>query len=298
MTHGARATNGAPDVRRVGDRVEQLLGDVRSMVSPPAWDRIDDLMRQLLGLYGAALGRIVALLDPATPGGEALRTQLLQDDLLASLLLLHGVHPESFTARVRHALERVRPYLGSHGGGIELLDADVSTGIVRLKMEGSCDGCPSASITIQLAVESAIKDIAPEVTRIEVAAATQSLPETAAPPLSKEESTAAPPIWVSLGEMNGPAPGEVAARDVQGTAVVLCRIGEALYAYRDACAACGARLADATLAGAVLACSTCGRRYDLRRAGRALQANDLHLEPLPLLQEASVVRVAVHGAAA
>ena len=61
----------------------------------------------------------------------------------------------------------MRPYLGSHGGDVELLDV-TADGVVRLRMLGSCDGCPSSAVTLKLAVEGAIEAAAPEITAIEV----------------------------------------------------------------------------------------------------------------------------------
>ena len=61
----------------------------------------------------------------------------------------------------------MRPYLGSHGGDVELLEV-TDDGVVRLRLLGSCDGCPSSSVTLKLAVEDAIEAAAPEVTGIEV----------------------------------------------------------------------------------------------------------------------------------
>ena len=78
--------------------------------------------------------------------------------MIASLLILHGLHPDDFATRVRKALIRVRPYLGSHGGDVELLEADDATGVVRLRMAGSCESCPSSTLTVKLAVEGAIKE--------------------------------------------------------------------------------------------------------------------------------------------
>ena len=50
------------------------------------------------------------------------------DDLVASLLLVHGLHPHGVRAPGRGALDSVRPYLGSHGGDVELLEVDATTG--------------------------------------------------------------------------------------------------------------------------------------------------------------------------
>ena len=47
----------------------------------------------------------------------------------------------------------MRPYLGSHGGDVELLGV-TDDGVVRLRLLGSCDGCPSSSVTLKLAVRA------------------------------------------------------------------------------------------------------------------------------------------------
>ena len=80
---------------------------------------------------------------------------------------MHGLHPDDVGTRVARALDGVRPYLGSHGGDVELVGL-TDDGRVRLRMLGSCDGCPSSSVTLTLAVETAIRDAAPEVSGIDV----------------------------------------------------------------------------------------------------------------------------------
>jgi Fe-S cluster biogenesis protein NfuA len=76
------------------------------------------------------------------------------------------LHPESLEARVGRALASVRPYLGSHGGGVTLLG--VSAGIARLQMEGSCQGCPSSAATMKQTIEQAIFEAAPDLLGIEL----------------------------------------------------------------------------------------------------------------------------------
>ena len=48
---------------------------------------------------------------------------------------------------VLQALDEVRPYLDSHGGGVELVE--VVDGVVRLRLYGSCNGCPSSTMTLR-----------------------------------------------------------------------------------------------------------------------------------------------------
>jgi Fe-S cluster biogenesis protein NfuA len=94
--------------------------------------------------------------------------ELVADELVASLLLVHGLHPESLARRVEGALAQVRPTLAAHSGDVELLTIDEEAGTVQIRLLGSCDGCPSSSVTLQLAVERAIVEAAPEIVRIDV----------------------------------------------------------------------------------------------------------------------------------
>jgi len=133
-------------------RIDALLEQVED--SAPA----TELVQALLELYGEGLGRIVT----QAPG---LVAPLTGDEVISHLLLLHGLHPEPLEARVRGALDEVEPYLAQHGGGVELLG--VEAGVARLRLEGSCNGCPSSTATLKHAIEEAIQRAAPDVERIE-----------------------------------------------------------------------------------------------------------------------------------
>jgi Fe-S cluster biogenesis protein NfuA len=73
------------------------------------------------------------------------------------------------------AIARVRPSLSLHEGDVELLG--VEDGIVRLRLKGSCDGCPSSALTLKHTIEEAIYAAAPDVAAIEV----EGVAEPAAP---------------------------------------------------------------------------------------------------------------------
>jgi Fe-S cluster biogenesis protein NfuA/nitrite reductase/ring-hydroxylating ferredoxin subunit len=268
----------ATDRRHSGEHIERLLEEIRASASLPVWQRVDELMRAVVDLYGGGLGRIVSIVDAAGPAGHGIAQQMADDELVASLLLVHGLHPDDLATRVQKALIRVRPYLGSHGGDVEVVTVDEQAGGVRLRMTGSCDGCPSSIITVKLAVEGAIREMAPEVISVEVEGVTAE----AAPP---------PAAWTRLD--TDPDTRALSAREVDGGRIVLCRLGEELYAYRDGCAACGAPLADGRLDGQLLACPSCERRYDVRLAGRAVGAPDVHLIPIPLLADAAGIQIAL-----
>ena len=285
-------------VRDVGARVEELLAALRSGTARDAGPAAEELVRLLVGLYGDGLGHIVAVLREQGEPGVVMLHKLAEDPLVESLLLLHDLHPLDVDARIQLALDRVRPYLGSHAGGVQYLG--VADGVARLRLEGSCNGCPSSTATVQLAIEGAVQDAAPEVTDVVVEGMTA--PPPPGPQLLQigrrpgADTNAINPErdanWVTLPSIGPPSarPVSVTAGDL---AVIVCSVRGTLYAYRDGCAACGSSLADGALEREQLSCPGCAARYNVRLAGRGLDDPALHLEPLPLLTDSVGVRVAV-----
>ncbi len=151
-----------PDLREVGDRIEVLLGELQSSLDLRVWERVEEAIGLVTDLYGAGLERVLDLVDHDDI------ERLVADDLVGSLLILHGLHPQDLETRVVAALDSVRPYLGSHGGDVEVLGIDADEGVLHLRMLGSCDGCPSSSVTLQQAVKQAIEEAAPEIVHINV----------------------------------------------------------------------------------------------------------------------------------
>lgn len=277
---------------QIGERIERLLEEVRSMANPATWQRVDELIRLILQLYGSGLEQVLEIAADAGPSGQALIDRFTRDELIASLLVLHGLHPEDFATRVSNALTRVRPYLGSHGGNVELVEADPDSGVVRLRMEGSCETCPSSTLTVKLAVEGAIREAAPELTAVEVEGAEASVHH------GMNGLGEHAPKWRALDDVPLLAAGDVTAIDAGGAHILLCRVGSSLYAYRDCCPGCDAPIHGGTLEVSTLTCPSCGQRYDVRLAGRSAENAQIHLEPVPLLEDGAGVRIALAEASA
>ena len=153
------------NLRATGDRIEQALEELHSTADPRTINLAEELLRLVSELYGAGFARAVELAQEHAPG---LIAAFVEDDLVSSLLLVQGIHPETLDNRVEAALVSVRPFLAQHGGDVELLGIDDDMGAVKLRLLGSCDGCPSSASTLQGAVEVAIVEAAPEIVRIVV----------------------------------------------------------------------------------------------------------------------------------
>jgi Fe-S cluster biogenesis protein NfuA/nitrite reductase/ring-hydroxylating ferredoxin subunit len=286
------------EVRGRVAELDGLLGQLES-VEGPARELALEAVSCLLELYGAGLARVLAAVDAGGAPAE-IRARFVDDELVSHLLLLHELHPEGVEVRVARALDEVRPYLQSHGGDVELVG--VEGDVARLRLRGSCDGCPSSAMTLRLAVEEAIHAAAPELARIEADGAVEApRPRIPLTVLSGSPGPPAPSgAWAVAGGLPQLSGGGTLVRELEGERVLFVRLVDGSYhAHRPDCPGCGAGLGGAALQGSELTCPDCGLRYDVRRAGRSLDRPDVYLEPYPLLvSEAGLVKVALGSGAA
>jgi nitrite reductase/ring-hydroxylating ferredoxin subunit len=188
----------------------------------------------------------------------------------------------------------VRPYMESHGGDVDLVS--LQGDVARLRLKGSCDGCPASASTLELAVKQALEEAAPDLLGIEVDGPSGVGPAGVGHPLPLVDSARPRPGWTVVEGMSDLVAGEMRSVVVSGARVLVARVGGTLLAYRDSCAGCGSPLGSGDLKEGVLMCSSCGRRFELALAGRVLGADGpLQLQPIPLLAENGAVKLAVGG---
>ena len=127
------------DVQRRLQRVEALVETVQRTADPSVRAATQELIETILDLHGAGLDRILEIVTGVADNGEAMLDRFSRDELVASLLMLHGLHPVDFETRVRKAVETLRPALRSQGGSVELLS--IEEGVVRVRLTRSGHGC-------------------------------------------------------------------------------------------------------------------------------------------------------------
>jgi Fe-S cluster biogenesis protein NfuA/nitrite reductase/ring-hydroxylating ferredoxin subunit len=281
------------------EKIESLVRMIESSADSNLRASAIELMQALMNLHSAGIERMMEITFDSGEQGSHIIDSFARDDMVASLLLLYGLHPLDMESRIRQALDKVRPYLHSHGGDVELLN--INDGVVHLALQGSCDGCASSAMTLKLAIEEAIYEAAPDAIALEVEGVVKQ-PVSPAAGLVQLKSAAGKNGsaqqtndngWKDVQGLGALLNGDVRSIDVTGRSILFCRLEGTFYAYSDACPNCRQTMQAASLEATALACSTCGQRYDVRFAGRGLEQPNLHLEPFPLLVEQGQAKIAL-----
>jgi Fe-S cluster biogenesis protein NfuA len=69
--------------------------------------------------------------------------------------------------RIEQLLELIRPRLALHGGNVSFVDFQPDNGVVRLRMEGACKGCPLSQLTLKAGIEALLRSEIAEITDVQ-----------------------------------------------------------------------------------------------------------------------------------
>ena len=278
------AANPGDDINAHGERLQKLLAEVEALPYPGARELIQDCMESVLGFYGTGLKRILQVVSEDGPEGRKVFRDLIRDDVVKGLLLIHDLHPLNLEDRLLEALEKVRPYLKSHGGNVELISLE--NDVARLRLQGTCESCASSSVTLELAIRHAIEPACPDLVHFEVEGVTQD--KSAASLVSRRAVT----DWTVVKTAHQLEEGAWMPVRIGDVRLVICKVNGTLYAYRNRCPACNMPLDTGSFEGGFLSCAL-NHRYDVVHAGCCAEIPSAHLDPLPLLVQENVVKVAL-----
>jgi Fe-S cluster biogenesis protein NfuA/nitrite reductase/ring-hydroxylating ferredoxin subunit len=270
------------------ERVQDLQSRLSVAGDEATRQLAEELVSAIVQMYGAGLEQVLGVLFAAGDEGARLAVTMADDPLVATLFMIHDLHPVPLADRVDLALEHVRPYMESHGGNVELLSLE--DGVARLRLEGSCSDCSAAAVTLELAIKQALEQAAPDLDGLEV----EGVLETESDGEMHPADPAGPaPTWVDVEQLDMLPAGQLVVAQVGGSDLVVANVEGTLLAYRDRCAGCGGALHAGALVEGALHCPHCGRSFFLPRAGRSMDEDRLQLDPVPLLREYGTVKVAL-----
>ena len=251
------------------------------------------------------------------PGLELISAGEVDHPIARSLLAMYDLAPVEDRIQVEEALDEVRPYIESHGGGLELLD--VEDGVVHVRMSGACNGCAASAMTLRRGVEEklreryeAFKEVVAHEPEDDGAAEEQNgagaLPLLQIAPQETAASDAdaqllkieglKKPVFVEVGKLDELPPGKLMAAQAGGKSVLLANVDGEPYAFRNVCPEDGRSPLDGgRLTGSVLVCPWHNCAYDARSGKRADdRPDDPPLAVIPIAVQDGALKVAVNVA--
>jgi Fe-S cluster biogenesis protein NfuA len=148
-------------MQRIGEIVEQL----ESSADPSTRAMARELVEALMAMHGTALQQILELAANAGEAGETIIRKCGRDDLVSSVLLLYGLHPENLRSRVAYALEKARNTLRAQSASAELVSVG-DDGTVTVRLEVKSTGCGSSAASVKATLEAALCNAAPDAVSI------------------------------------------------------------------------------------------------------------------------------------
>lgn len=274
-----------PDLDQLAARVDRALAAAEEL-DPAAREKARELRQAIEAFHKAGLTRIVRALKDDPRGSEIL-FELAEEPSVYALFAMHGLVRADLRTRVVRVLEMVRPYLESHGGDVELVALEDRTVTVRLT--GACHGCSMSATTLRQGVEEALRAHVPEIERV---IPTSGEPTAGFVPLEALRRRGEAKGWIEGPPADAVEEGRPYRMETEGGSVLILRFGDALHAFKNACAHQGLPL-DGGLVdvdSGTLSCPWHGFRFD-GRSGECLTAPQAQLEPYPLRIEKGTIYV-------
>ncbi len=289
-------------------RLNMLVEELERYPNTELREKALGLVQLIIELNGESLRRIIAAIE-SEPRREQILARMFSDEVIRSMLLIHGLLPVSLYDRVAAKLIDLRPFLVSQGCDVELLGVDDSRARMRLIRSGK--GAPPITV-LKADIEKALSEVAPDLAGIEIEGLSEQIEATAKAAaalgrlIEKPEAKSQPALvqikrkqpqagaeanrWVPVIRSQSIEDGQFKTVNFEDINVLISNLDGEFYAYQNACAAGGQPLDDALFERPMLSCSCHGYEYDLRR-GNCIERPDLHLKPIPLKLEDYKVKV-------
>jgi len=140
------------------ERVAELVQQLESVADPKVKARSRELLESVMDLHREALERIVESLHGTGEAGSKLLDSLAGDPVVASVLLLYGLHPLDFETRVQRAIDKAQSALRSYGADAELIGTKGAA--VRVRLSGVDNAFTARKV--RFAIEEELYAAAPD----------------------------------------------------------------------------------------------------------------------------------------
>jgi Fe-S cluster biogenesis protein NfuA len=142
-----------PAIRALLGALNEQLDQLEAMPGPVSELGLT-VVAGVAEIYGQALIRTLELADPAAV------ERMMDDELIAHLLALHGIHPESVEKRLTRVIDELRAAVSDQGGTVELDRLDETVAVVRVALGARASRSADVEHTVRRAVMTAVPELA------------------------------------------------------------------------------------------------------------------------------------------
>lgn len=273
----------APEPPDLLDEIEHLIGELQNRHGDAVRERTTRLLEGIDAVHRAGLSHLMDVVRGM--GGDAFVNRLIADPAIRVLLMSYDLVPVDRRLMAEEALDTVRGHLHSHGVDVEILD--VVGGVVYVRIHGlSATTLEEGAVAHDLeeALRASFIGFQELVTR-------ERTNEPKPIPIGGIRRPHRP-VYRDLIDAASLTDGEMKAIDVDGTSVLIARVGSDHYVVVNRCGDSPLPLEYSSLSGPELTCSWHGCRYDVRTGAR-LDGIDGRLRVFPVHVEDGKVRIAV-----
>ena len=264
------------------DQIAQRLDSLVQTFEQHPIIQVRDEAMEMLGLIDAlhreGLRHLVESLQAREP---ALLNQILEAPAVSMLLTLYDLMPPGPREQVASALERLGPYIASHGCSIEVLD--VKGGVVHVSLSCPSNGIVGAKQKLTHDIEMVLREGFPGFRSIELHEPVE-VPAPVQPgkfiPLQQIRPITRP-VFTTVALLESLPPGTLKGIEAEGVRILLCNLDGEVYAYRNACSGSVLPLDVGQLKGYTLLCPWHNCVYDIR-TGKRLDGGTGRLQVVPV----------------
>lgn len=146
--------------------IGRLIADLDRISDERVRTAVRELVQRVTELHGAGMEKVLEIVFAQGGAGAKTIEQLAQDRVVGSLMVLHGLHPDSLETRVRRAIEDVAARLRKHDVTVHLLAVD--EGDVRVRANASAHACGSTAATARAVIEEDLYEAAPDIASLTI----------------------------------------------------------------------------------------------------------------------------------
>jgi Fe-S cluster biogenesis protein NfuA len=147
------------------EKIGGLVQQIESIADPSLRASTRELVQLLMEVHGAVLDRALEITAAAGEPGLKIIDALGRDPVVSSVLIIHGLHPDSLETRAQRAIEELQPKFQREGNAIELLQVNAG-GEVQVRVTPSKGACASTGNALRTQVEEALYAAAPDMTSL------------------------------------------------------------------------------------------------------------------------------------